>query len=78
VSILVAALYVNSPDVSVLYSRLQSLWPLCPVPFYWIIRVWLKTLRKEMEEDPVLFAMKDRASWGVLLLAIVTVFIASR
>ena len=31
-----------------------------------------------MDEDPVLFAIKDRASWGVLLLAIVTVFIASR
>ena len=78
VSILVAALYVNSPDVSVLYSRPQSLWFLCPVLFYWIIRVWLKTLRKEMEEDPVLFAIKDRASWGVLLLAMLTVFIASR
>jgi len=31
-----------------------------------------------MKEDPALFATKDRASWGVLLLAIVTVFIASR
>jgi 4-hydroxybenzoate polyprenyltransferase/phosphoserine phosphatase len=78
VSILVAALYVNSPDVSVLYSRPQSLWFLCPLLFYWIIRVWLKTLRKEMEEDPVLFAIKDRASWGVLLLAMLTVYIASR
>jgi hypothetical protein len=28
-----------------------------------------------MKEDPVLFAIKDRLSWGVLLLAIVTVFI---
>jgi len=78
VSILVTALYVNSPDVSLLYSRPQSLWFLCPLLFYWIIRVWLKTFRKEMEEDPVLFAIKDRASWGVLILAMLTVYIASR
>lgn len=77
-SILVAALYVNRPDVSVLYSGPQSLWFLWQLLFYWIIRVWLKTLRKEMEEDPVLFAIKDRASWGVLLLAMLTVYIASR
>lgn len=70
VSVLVAALYVNSADVRILYAQPQILWLLCPILFYWVIRVWLKTLRGQMPEDPVLFAIKDRASWALLLLAL--------
>ena len=70
VSVLVAALYVNSADVKTLYAQPQALWLLCPVLFYWVIRVWLKTLRGLMPEDPVLFALKDRASWLLLALAL--------
>jgi len=77
VSVLVAALYVNSADVRNLYVRPQVLWLLSPVLFYWIIRIWLKTLRAQMPEDPVLFALKDRASWLLLALALVIGALAS-
>ena len=70
VSVLVAALYVNSADVKLLYTQPQFLWLLCPILFYWVIRVWLKTLRGQMPEDPVLFALKDRTSWLLLALAL--------
>jgi 4-hydroxybenzoate polyprenyltransferase/phosphoserine phosphatase len=78
VSVLVAALYVSSPDVAILYSKPRMLWLVCPVLFYWVTRVWLKTLRGGMPEDPVLFAVKDRASWVLLFLLMVVVQIASR
>lgn len=78
VSVLVAALYVNSPDVRVLYAQPEFLWLLCPIFFYWVIRVWLKTLRGEMPEDPVLFALKDRGSWILLVLAVAIGLAASR
>lgn len=78
VSVLVAALYVNSPDVRILYAQPQFLWLLCPILFYWVIRVWLKTLRGKMPEDPVLFALKDRGSWILLLLAVAIGVAASR
>lgn len=77
VSVLVAALYVNSADVSVLYHRPQMLFFLCPLLFYWIIRVWFKALRGQMPEDPVLFALKDRASWLLLFLVVLTGVVAS-
>ena len=77
VSVLVAALYVNSADVTTLYARPQALWLLSPVLFYWVIRVWLKTLRDQMPEDPVLFALKDRASWLLLVLALAIGAVAS-
>jgi len=78
VSVLVAALYVNSADVRILYNQPQILWLLCPILFYWVIRVWLKTLRGQMPEDPVLFALKDRASWLLLILVLMVGAGASR
>lgn len=29
---------------------------------YWLLRIWLLSVRDEMHDDPVLFALKDRAS----------------
>ena len=78
VSVLVAALYVNSTDVRILYAQPEFLWLLCPILFYWVIWVWLKTLRGEMPEDPVLFALKDRGSWILLFLAVAIGVAASR
>ena len=41
VSVLVMALYLNSPDVLELYDRPQALWGICLVVLYWISRmVW--------------------------------------
>jgi hypothetical protein len=71
-SVLVVALYISSGAVTGLYSRAEWLWLLCPVLMYWISRLWLKTHRGEMHDDPLVFAMKDRASriLGVVSLAI--------
>lgn len=78
VSVLVAALYINSTEVTILYSRPPILWFLCPIILYWVMRVWLKTLRGQMPEDPILFALKDRVSWLLLGLAILVGVVASR
>jgi len=78
VSVLVAALYVNSADVRILYAQPQILWLLCPILFYWVIRAWLRTLRGQMPEDPVLFALKDRVSWLLLVLVLMVGAWASR
>ena len=62
-AVLVVAFYINSDMVATLYSRPEALWILCPVLLYWISRLWLKTARGEMHDDPVVYAVKDRASW---------------
>jgi 4-hydroxybenzoate polyprenyltransferase/phosphoserine phosphatase len=61
-SVLVLALYINSTNVQILYSRPEVIWLLCPLLLYWISRVWLKTHRGEMHDDPVIFATQDRVS----------------
>jgi 4-hydroxybenzoate polyprenyltransferase len=62
-SILVLALYINSPEVMVLYNHPKVIWGLCLIGLYWISRIWMKTHRARMPDDPVVFALKDRASY---------------
>ncbi len=68
-AVLVLALYINSPDVVALYSSPRYLWMLCPVVALWLGRVWLITGRGEMHDDPVVFALRDRTSWLLFVLA---------
>jgi len=76
-SVLVIALYINSDKVLTFYSQPQILWLLCPLLLYWISRVWLKTGRGEMNEDPVVFAFKDWQSQIIAVLAACILVIAN-
>jgi 4-hydroxybenzoate polyprenyltransferase len=67
-AVLVLALYINSADVTRLYSQPRWLWLLCPLLLYWISHIWIKTHRGEMHDDPVIFAVQDRSSWLILVL----------
>ena len=76
-SILVLALYIHSPIVSELYAKPSFLWLLCPVLLFWITRIWLLARRGEVHEDPIVFALRDRASYVVFGLAIGIMLFAS-
>ncbi len=75
-SVLVLALYINSPDIQSLYQRPKVIWMLCVLMIYWISRVWMMAQRGQMHDDPVVFALKDRISIGVALLGALTVLVA--
>jgi 4-hydroxybenzoate polyprenyltransferase/phosphoserine phosphatase len=75
-SILVLALYINSPEVAALYQRPKMIWLLCVLMLYWISRVWMKAHRGEMHDDPVVFALKDRVSLAIVGLAGLTAILA--
>jgi len=62
VAVLVLALYINSPEVKLLYSRPELLWGMCLILVYWLGRVFFLTGRGEMQQDPVIFAVTDRNS----------------
>jgi len=70
VAVLILALYINSYRVQLYYPNSFFLWPLCVVCLYWISRVWLITIRGQMDQDPVAFALKDPASYGVGFLSL--------
>ena len=67
---LVLALYVNGGEIEKLYPHRDMLWGICPLFIYWIIRVWLIAHRGNMNEDPILFAFRDRVSYIVAILIV--------
>jgi 4-hydroxybenzoate polyprenyltransferase len=75
-AVLVLALFVSAPDVAARYGHPQVLWLLCPLLLYWLSRLWMKTLRGEMHDDPLVFAFRDRAS-RVIGAVMVTVTLAA-
>ena len=62
ISVLVLALYINSPIAHQLYKIPELLWIFCIVLLYWISRVLVLTRRGLMHDDPIIFAATDRIS----------------
>ena len=76
VAVLVLALYISSPEVTVLYEQPRLLWLLCPILMYWIIRTWLRASRGEVDSDPVLEALRDPVSYACAALGMLVMFAA--
>lgn len=76
-SVVVIALYINSDEVKSLYLSPQVLWLVCPLMLYWISRMWLKTSRRQMHDDPIVFAMRDKVSLACAVLLLLLMMLAS-
>ena len=62
ISVLVMMLYINSPNVTILYQTPEILWGVCCILLYWLTRTIMLTHRGRMHDDPVIFAATDRIS----------------
>lgn len=71
-SVLVLALYLNSDAVVKLYRAPEFAWGAVPVMLFWISWMWMQAHRGEMHDDPLVFAVKDKASLlaGVVFVAV--------
>jgi 4-hydroxybenzoate polyprenyltransferase/phosphoserine phosphatase len=74
-AVTVFTLYISSETVRRLYDHPWVLWLICPILMYWIGRILMLAHRRHVDEDPILFAVKDRVSIvavamiGAILLA---------
>ncbi len=75
-AVLVLALYISSKEVLLLYTHADVLWLVCPVMLYWISRVWMLAYRNRMDDDPVVFAVKDPKSYAMAALIAAILFFA--
>ncbi len=66
-SVLIFALYINSPDTNQMYQNTIWLWLVPPILLYWVSRIWMKAHRGQVDDDPVVFAAKDWQSIFVLI-----------
>jgi 4-hydroxybenzoate polyprenyltransferase len=71
-AVMLMALYINGDTVSKLYSRPEVLWLTIPVLLYWVSRMWMQAHRGNMEDDPLLFALRDPYSFicGALFVGV--------
>ncbi len=77
-AVLVMAIYISSDLARQQYRHPRWIWLACPVLLYWITRIWFLARRRELNEDPIAFALTDWVSWaaglvtaGLILLAAV-------
>jgi hypothetical protein len=71
-AVLIMVLYiVEDAFRSSFYGSTGWLWGFPPLVFLFVIRIWLVTARGEMMDDPVAFAIRDRASIGLLGLLLI-------
>ena len=71
-SVVILTLYIQSPETGERYARPEFLWLLCPLLLYWLGRMVLlagrggeDSKRLPDNDDPLLFALRDRTSWLV-------------
>jgi 4-hydroxybenzoate polyprenyltransferase/phosphoserine phosphatase len=73
-AVVVLALYLNSDTVAILYRNPHVVWGAVPVLLFWVSWVWLQAHRGKVHDDPLVFAVKDKASLGAgLVFALVLV-----
>ena len=75
-AIVVFGLYVATPETAARFVHPQILWLVAVGLIYWFGRLWIKTARGEMHDDPIVFALRDGGS-RITVLAMLAVFIAA-
>lgn len=65
VSVLVLALYIHDESVTALYDRPSVLWLVTPGITYWVLRMWFIAHRGQMDDDPIVFTLRDPTSYVV-------------
>lgn len=77
IAVMVLALFIDTQAGAAMYPRAELLWLTLPIMSFWIMRMWIKTSRKEIDDDPLLFAVTDKVSWTVAFMFAAIVVAAS-
>jgi 4-hydroxybenzoate polyprenyltransferase len=75
-AVVVFGLFVSAPETQSRYGTPAMLWLVAIGLIYWLARLWVKTSRGEMHDDPVVYAIKDRGSRVTLFVMIVVMLAA--
>lgn len=75
-AVLVLALYIDSDTVRSQYTHPEIMWLILPLLLYWVNKLWLNSQRREIEEDPIIWAVTNRVSRAIALLSAVLLILA--
>jgi len=81
-AVVVFGLFISAPETQGRYGTPQLLWLVAIGLIYWLARLWVKTSRGEMHDDPVVYAIKDRGSrvtvFGMIAVVLAAHFVTLR
>jgi 4-hydroxybenzoate polyprenyltransferase len=75
-AIVVFGLFVSAPETQARYSMPSMLWPVAMGLIFWLGRLWIKTARGEMHDDPIVYAIRDFGSRITLLAMVAAICVA--
>ena len=67
-SIILFTVYLKSEKVINLYHNPNLLFFIIPIMIYWLVRIFIKTKNGKMNDDLILFVLKDKTTWLCALL----------
>jgi 4-hydroxybenzoate polyprenyltransferase len=76
-SVLVLALYISSEQVVALYGTPLLLWLICPLLLFWVSRMWMLGHRGRMNQDPIVAAVRDPASYVIGAIVALILYVAT-
>ncbi|CAH1386252.1 UbiA family prenyltransferase [Candidatus Nitrotoga sp. M5] len=75
-AVVVFGLFLSSAETQARYVNVEFLWLVAISLIYWLSRLWIKTARGEMHDDPLIFAIKDLGSRVTIIVMILATFVA--
>ena len=75
-SVVVFGLFINSPETQAQYAAPHVMWLVALILLYWLLRLWIKTGRGEMHDDPLIFSLRDLNSRTSMMLILIFSLIA--
>lgn len=67
-AVIVLALYISSPEIQAAYTNPWLLWLSAPILMYWLARALMIAHRRTMNDDPIVFAIRDRVSRAAFVI----------
>lgn len=75
-AVVVFGLFISAAETQARYVSAQLLWFVAIGLIYWLARLWIKTARGEMHDDPLVFALKDLGSRMTILAMLLATLVA--
>ncbi|MGV3709723.1 MAG: UbiA family prenyltransferase [Gemmatimonas sp.] len=75
-AVLVLALYINSDAVRLQYRHPEVIWLICPLVLYWINKLWINSQRRQIYDEPIVWALRNRVSRLIAILGVALLLLA--
>lgn len=73
-AVVVFGMFINAAETGLRYESPHLLWGAAVVMIYWIARLWIKTGRGEMHDDPIVYSLSNANSlFCISLIVMITV-----